>query len=160
MRGVPSRFRLLIGDLVTRIFPIETDFFFLRESIAERMSAVWLIHSQDWKWDRMQKNNAIKTHKESATHHSIPAFFPPPDRCKPPVSFTAHVSISAARDTEETCGNRSLVILASISLRWNAKSRIITRRLQVLRVLTALEGVSSPAVEVSRQEDVNARGAL
>lgn len=55
---------------------METGFFSLRESVTERTSAVWLIHSQDWKWDCVQKNNLIETHKASSTHHSIQALPP------------------------------------------------------------------------------------
>eukprot|EP00064_Thunnus_orientalis_P021916 superscaffoldBa00006963_g22086 len=44
--------------------------------------------------------------------------------------------------------------------RWRPESCIITGIPQVLRVLTASEGVLSPTVDGSRKEEVTARGLL
>lgn len=74
--------------------------------------------------------------------------------CVTPVSCTEHESCLIA------CKKEPRVILASITLRWRAESCIITGIPQVLWVLTAWEGVSSPAVDVSRQEEATARGLL
>lgn len=157
MRRLPSWdecLRLVIDGLVavsngvqSVIFPVEKGVFSLKESVTEQKSVEWLIHSQDWKWNYAPQHSGALPHTLMAhLWHTTPL-----------MRWSRNHVWQLQKSNPK---NRRLVVWASISLRLRAKSCIIMRRLRVLWVLTASEGGSSPAVEVSRQEDVNARGAL